>query len=49
MSDIFRIHDPLVVNSNIWKPGVKMKIQDGDWRHIKNRQNAVSQTPIDRF
>ena len=49
MSDIFRIHDPLIANLNIWKPGVKMKIQDGGGRHIENRQNAVSQAPTDGF
>jgi hypothetical protein len=37
----------VIVNSKLSKPEVKMKIQDGDSRHIKNRQKAVSQAPTD--
>jgi hypothetical protein len=35
MSEIFRIHDPVIVNLKFWKPEVKIKIQDGDGRHMK--------------
>ena len=49
MSDIFRIHDPRDLNLKFWKPEVKIKIEDGDGRHIENRQKAVSQAPTDGF
>jgi hypothetical protein len=39
----------VIVNLKIWKPEVKIKIQDGDGRHIENRQKAVSQAPTDGF
>jgi hypothetical protein len=39
----------VIVNLKFWKPGVKIKIQDGDGRHIENRQKAVSQAPTDGF
>jgi hypothetical protein len=39
----------VIVNLKFWKPGVKIKIQDGDGRHIENLQKAVSQAPTDGF
>jgi hypothetical protein len=39
----------VIVNLKFWKPEVKIKIQDGGGRHIENRQNAISQSPIDGF
>jgi hypothetical protein len=39
----------VIVNLKFWTPEVKIKIQDGDGRHIENRQKAVSQEPTDGF
>ena len=40
---------PVIVNLKFWKPEVKIEIQDGDDRHIENRQKAITQAPIDGF
>jgi hypothetical protein len=39
----------VIVNLKVWKPEVKIKIQDGAGRHIANRQKAVSQAPTAGF
>jgi hypothetical protein len=39
----------VIVNVKFLKPEVKIKIQDGDGRHIENRQQAISQAPTDGF
>jgi hypothetical protein len=39
----------VIVNLKFSQLEVKIKIQDGDGRHIENRQNAVSQAPTDGF
>ena len=39
----------VIVNFKFSKPEVKIEIQDGDGRHVENRQKAVSQAPIDGF
>jgi hypothetical protein len=39
----------VMVNFKFRKPDVKIKIQDGDGRHIENRQKAVSQARTDGF
>jgi hypothetical protein len=47
MSEIFRIHDPR--DRKLKTLETKIKIQDGDGRHIENRQKAVSQAPTNAF
>ena len=39
----------MILNLKFWKPEVKIEIQDGDGRHIENRQMAISQAPTDGF
>jgi hypothetical protein len=39
----------VILNLKVWKAEVKIKSQDGDGRHIENRQKAVSQAPTDGF
>jgi hypothetical protein len=39
----------VIVKLKFWKAEVKIKIEDGDGRHIENRQKAVSQAPTDGF
>jgi hypothetical protein len=39
----------VIVNLKFWKSEVKLKFQDGDGRHIENRQKAVCQAPTDGF
>jgi hypothetical protein len=39
----------VMLNLKFRKLEVKIKIQDGDGRHIENRQKAVSQAPTDGF